>query len=129
MALGIMRDGGMVEQFRVPANKVLDVPAGLDVSSASLAEPAAVAWHGVRLGGAGRGGSVAVVGGGSIGQLAAAAAQTQGADDVVMEARYPHQHRDPRTARRGRTHRWGALRRRGGGGGFSRARSNGASSW
>jgi 2-desacetyl-2-hydroxyethyl bacteriochlorophyllide A dehydrogenase len=35
---------------------------------------------------------VAVVGGGSIGQLAATAAQAQGADDVVLEARYPHQH-------------------------------------
>ena len=92
MALGIMRDGGMVEQFKVPANKVLDVPKGLDVSNASLAEPAAVAWHGARLGRAGAERSVAVVGGGSIGQLAAVAAQTQGAEVVVMDARYPHQH-------------------------------------
>ena len=36
--------------------------------------------------------NVAVVGGGSIGQLAAAAAQTQGAGEVALEARYPHQH-------------------------------------
>jgi threonine dehydrogenase-like Zn-dependent dehydrogenase len=35
---------------------------------------------------------VAVVGGGSIGQLAAAAAVAQGAGDVALEARYPHQH-------------------------------------
>jgi 2-desacetyl-2-hydroxyethyl bacteriochlorophyllide A dehydrogenase len=92
MALGIMRDGGMVEQFKVPRNKVLDVPAGLDLGHASLAEPAAVAWHGARLGGAGPGRSVVVVGGGSIGQLAAAAAMSQGADEVVMEARHRHQH-------------------------------------
>ncbi|WP_018637709.1 zinc-dependent alcohol dehydrogenase [Parafrankia elaeagni] len=92
MALGMKRDGGMVEQFRVPAHKVLEVPAGLEVANASLAEPAAVSWHGVRLGGAAPGRAVAVVGGGSIGQLAAAAAQTQGADEVVLVARYPHQH-------------------------------------
>ena len=36
--------------------------------------------------------TVAVVGGRSIGQLAAASAQTQGAADVVLEARYAHQH-------------------------------------
>jgi 2-desacetyl-2-hydroxyethyl bacteriochlorophyllide A dehydrogenase len=92
MALGIMRDGGMVEQFKVPKNKVLDVPRGLDLDHASLAEPAAVAWHGARLGGAAPGRTVVVVGGGSIGQLAAAAARSQGADEVVMEARHPHQH-------------------------------------
>ncbi|OHV30354.1 MULTISPECIES: zinc-dependent alcohol dehydrogenase [Pseudofrankia] len=91
-ALGIMQNGGMVEQFRVPAHKVLDLPAGLDISNASLAEPASVSWHGVRLGGTAPGRTVAVVGGGSIGQLAAAAAQAQGADEVVLEARYRHQH-------------------------------------
>ncbi|SQD96095.1 Alcohol dehydrogenase GroES domain protein [Parafrankia sp. Ea1.12] len=91
-ALGIMQNGGMVEQFRVPAHKVLEIPAGLDVSNASLAEPAAVAWHGARVGGTAPGRTVVVVGGGSIGQLAAVAAQTQGAAEVVMEARYPHQH-------------------------------------
>ncbi|MEX5635301.1 zinc-dependent alcohol dehydrogenase [Parafrankia sp. FMc2] len=82
----------MVEQFRAPAHKVLEVPAGLDVANASLAEPAAVSWHGVRLGGAAPGRTVAVVGGGSIGQLAAAATQTQGADELVLASRYPHQH-------------------------------------
>ena len=91
-ALGIMQDGGMVEQYRVPAHKLIELPRGLDLADASLVEPASVAWHGARLGGAGPGKRVAVVGGGSIGQLAATAAQTQGADDVVLEARYPHQH-------------------------------------
>ena len=92
-ALGIMQDGGMVEQFRVPAHKLVELPAGLDLADASLVEPASVAWHGARIGGAGPGKLVAVVGGGSIGQLAAAAAQTQGADEVALEARYPHQHK------------------------------------
>jgi threonine dehydrogenase-like Zn-dependent dehydrogenase len=92
MALGIMQDGGMVEQFRVPSNKLIQLPIGLDVANASLVEPASVAWHGVRLGGTGPESRVAVVGGGSIGQLAAAGAQSQNAAEVALEARYPHQH-------------------------------------
>jgi threonine dehydrogenase-like Zn-dependent dehydrogenase len=64
----------------------------LAVEDASLIEPASVSWHGVRLGGTSPQTRVAVVGGGSIGQLAAAGAQTQGAAAVAMEARYPYQH-------------------------------------
>ena len=92
MALGIMQDGGMVEQFRVPSHKLVELPEGLDVANASLVEPGSVAWHGVRLGGTSADTTVAIVGGGSIGQLAAAAAQTQGAAEIALEARYPHQH-------------------------------------
>jgi 2-desacetyl-2-hydroxyethyl bacteriochlorophyllide A dehydrogenase len=92
MALGIMQDGGMVEQFRVPSHKLIELPEGLDIRNASLVEPASVAWHGVRLGGTSPETRVAIVGGGSIGQLAAAGAQTQGAADVALEARHAHQH-------------------------------------
>ena len=92
MALGMMRDGGMVEQFRVPSNKLIDIPSGLDIANSSLVEPASVAWHAVRIGGTSPETRVAIVGGGSIGQLASAAAQAQGAGDVALEARYPHQH-------------------------------------
>jgi 2-desacetyl-2-hydroxyethyl bacteriochlorophyllide A dehydrogenase len=91
-ALGIMQDGGMVEQFRVPAHKLLPLPEGLAVENASLVEPASVSWHGVRLGGTSPETRVAVVGGGSIGQLAAAGAQAQGAGDVALEARHSYQH-------------------------------------
>jgi threonine dehydrogenase-like Zn-dependent dehydrogenase len=91
MALGIMQDGGMVEQFRVPSNKLIELPVGLDVTCASLVEPASVAWHGVRIGGTSPETRVAVVGGGSIGQLASVAAQSQYAGEVALEARYPHQ--------------------------------------
>ncbi len=41
----------MVEQFRVPSEKLVELPAGLDLDDASLVEPASVAWHGVRVGG------------------------------------------------------------------------------
>jgi 2-desacetyl-2-hydroxyethyl bacteriochlorophyllide A dehydrogenase len=92
MALGIMQDGGMVERFRVPSHKLIELPKGLDISNASLVEPASVSWHGVRLGGTSPHTRVAVVGGGSIGLLAAAGAQAQGAAEVSLEARHAHQH-------------------------------------
>ncbi|HEY6533956.1 MAG TPA: alcohol dehydrogenase catalytic domain-containing protein [Acidimicrobiales bacterium] len=91
-ALGIMEDGGMAEQFRAPANRLVPLPDGLDLADGSLVEPAAVSWHGVRIGGGGHGRRVAVVGGGSVGLLAAAAAQAQGATEVDMQVRHPHQH-------------------------------------
>ena len=92
MALGYMQDGGMAEQFRVPPEKLVELPADLDMDAASLVEPASVAWHGVRMGGTSPETTVAVVGGGSIGQLAALAAHAQGAGDVALEARHPRQH-------------------------------------
>lgn len=91
-ALGILQDGGMVEQYQVPSHKLIPLPRGLDVGSASLAEPASVSWHGARMGGAGPGKRVVVIGGGSVGQLAAAAATAQGAEHVALVARHPHQH-------------------------------------
>jgi 2-desacetyl-2-hydroxyethyl bacteriochlorophyllide A dehydrogenase len=90
-ALGMFEDGGMVEQFRAPAVRLVELPAELDVADGSLVEPAAVSWHGVRVAGTGPGTRVAVVGGGSVGLLAVAAAQAQGAEEVGLEARYDHQ--------------------------------------
>jgi 2-desacetyl-2-hydroxyethyl bacteriochlorophyllide A dehydrogenase len=91
-ALGIMQDGGMAEQFRAPLARLVELPEGLDIRSGSLVEPAAVSWHGVRIGGGARGRRVAVVGAGSVGLLAATAARAQGADEVSVAARHAHQH-------------------------------------
>jgi len=90
-ALGIFNDGGMVERFRAPKERLVKLPPGLDMTSGSLVEPASVAWHGVRVGGAREGLRVAVVGAGSVGILAVAAAQAQGAAEVSLESRYDHQ--------------------------------------
>jgi len=91
-ALGSGLDGGMVEQFRAPSARLVELPAGLAPEDGALVEPAAGSWHGVRMGGGAAGKRVAVVGGGSFGLLAAAAAQAQGAEQVDMEVRHPHQH-------------------------------------
>ncbi|MBL7500930.1 zinc-binding dehydrogenase [Frankia sp. CNm7] len=90
-ALGATADGGMAERFYAPAARLVPVPDGLDVADASLAEPAAVSWHALRLGGTGADTSVAVVGAGALGLLAVAGARRLGAPEVTLEARHPHQ--------------------------------------
>jgi 2-desacetyl-2-hydroxyethyl bacteriochlorophyllide A dehydrogenase len=90
-ALGMFNDGGMVERFRAPIQRLVELPDGLDVRSGALVEPASVSWHGVRIAGTRKGSRVLVIGGGSVGLLAVAAAQAMGADDVSLAARHPHQ--------------------------------------
>jgi 2-desacetyl-2-hydroxyethyl bacteriochlorophyllide A dehydrogenase len=90
--LGMTDPGGMCEWFRAPRHALVSLPAGLDVRDAALVEPAAVAWHSCALAPVGAGTRVAVVGAGAIGILAAASAQSMGADEVAVEARHPHQH-------------------------------------
>jgi threonine dehydrogenase-like Zn-dependent dehydrogenase len=90
-ALGIGADGGMVEQFRAPTERLVPVPPGLDVRDACIVEPTSVSWHALRLAGTGPGSRVAVVGAGALGLLAVAGARRMGAEDVALEARHPHQ--------------------------------------
>ncbi|TMR11480.1 zinc-binding dehydrogenase [Nonomuraea turkmeniaca] len=88
--LGMYRDGGLAEAVVVPEYTLLALPAQLDVKDACLIEPGAVAWHAVRRAQAQPGERILVVGGGSIGLLAGAAAQHQGWD-VDVDARHSHQ--------------------------------------
>jgi threonine dehydrogenase-like Zn-dependent dehydrogenase len=90
-ALGVSVDGGMAEQFRAPPERLVPLPAGLDVQDACLVEPASVSWHALRLAGTGPDTRVAVVGGGALGLLAVAGARRMGAEVVALEARHPHQ--------------------------------------
>ncbi|OHV39097.1 MULTISPECIES: zinc-dependent alcohol dehydrogenase [Pseudofrankia] len=90
-ALGANADGGMAEQFRAPSPRLVPVPDGLAVTDASLAEPAAVSWHALRLAGTGKDTSVAVVGAGALGLLAVAGARRLGAPEVTLDARHRHQ--------------------------------------
>lgn len=88
--LGVFRDGGMAEAVVVPEYTLLSLPAGLEVRDACLIDPGSVAWHGVRRARVQPGERVLVVGGGSIGLLAAAAARHHGFD-VDVETRHAHQ--------------------------------------
>lgn len=88
--LGIFVDGGLADRVRVPESCLVTLPTGLDVADACLVEPGGVAWHGVRRADIAPGERVVVVGGGSIGLLAVAAARRMG-HQVDLEARHRHQ--------------------------------------
>jgi len=88
--LGIFSNGGMAETVVVPEYSLLPLSAQLDVKDACLIEPGSIAWHAVRRARVQPGERFLVVGGGSIGLLAAAAAQHQGLD-VDVDTRHDHQ--------------------------------------
>ena len=67
----------------LPARMLHTIPDSLSLEKAALAEPAAVAWHGVERAGDVRGKRVAVIGSGPIGLLVVAVALHHGAAEVV----------------------------------------------
>lgn len=70
---GVMnRDGALAQQLRFPAGSAHQVPAGVAVEDAVFAEPTAVALRAVLRSEAETGSRVLVVGGGTLGWLAAA---------------------------------------------------------
>lgn len=71
---GGTRDGGMADEIVVPGRCLVPVPDELPLRDACLAEPFAVALHGLRRAEARAGERIAIVGAGSIGLLTAAAA-------------------------------------------------------
>lgn len=75
--------GGMSEYLLVDAEMVRRLPDNLPVRRAVLAEPLAVALHGITVAGGVAGKDVLVCGSGPIGLLSIAAALAQGAREVV----------------------------------------------
>lgn len=90
MILGIGRDGGMAERVLVPAGALVRLASAVPLEDASLVEPLAVAVHGLRRAGVRLGQRVLVIGGGTIGLAAVAAARAFGAS-VALLARHDHQ--------------------------------------
>jgi threonine dehydrogenase-like Zn-dependent dehydrogenase len=89
-SLGVGRDGGMADELAVPDGCLVYLPSNVDVRDACLVEPLAVAVHGIHRAGLEAGQRVAVVGGGTIGLCAVAAAKAGNAT-VGLSARYDHQ--------------------------------------
>ena len=89
-ARGTGTPGGMADAIVVRESQLVWCPDGLDAGDACLVEPLGVAVHGLRLAGLPRGARVGVVGAGTIG-LAAVAAARPTAGEVALAARYDHQ--------------------------------------
>jgi 2-desacetyl-2-hydroxyethyl bacteriochlorophyllide A dehydrogenase len=82
--VGTGPEHGAFAAYKVaPASDLLAVPPGLDLRAAALAEPLAVALHGIARSGASPGRRVLVLGAGPIGALTVAALRARGVDDVV----------------------------------------------
>ena len=90
LTIGISVDGGMADEVLVGPECVVALPAGLDVRDAALVEPVACAVHALGRARVESGMRVAVVGGGTLGIAAVAAAVDAGCE-VGAVARHPHQ--------------------------------------
>lgn len=82
------RAGAFAEWLTMPRGNLVEVPEGVALHKAALAEPIACGWHAVRLGraalGADGGHSALVIGGGAIGLGAALSLRAQGIADVTL---------------------------------------------
>ncbi len=76
-------EGAFASTVNLPAHMLRELPAGLALRDAALAEPAAVAWHAVARAGAVSGKRVMVIGAGPIGTLAVAVLKRAGAAEIV----------------------------------------------
>jgi 2-desacetyl-2-hydroxyethyl bacteriochlorophyllide A dehydrogenase len=83
--LGIDTAGSLQPRWTVPARTLVSIPDDLQLRTAALAEPAAVAVHDVRRAGLAEGERAVVVGGGPIGFLIAAVARAVPADVLIVE--------------------------------------------
>ncbi|HYC00196.1 MAG TPA: alcohol dehydrogenase catalytic domain-containing protein [Candidatus Limnocylindrales bacterium] len=90
---GVSQPGGMATHVLVPSYTLFALPSSLDFELGAMAEPTAVSVHAARLGGVRAGSRVLVLGAGTIGLLALAAARHLGAEFVAITARHPHQRR------------------------------------
>ena len=86
-------DGAFARYVRADQRAVVPVPAGLDLRTAALAEPLAVALHAVSRSGAAPGSRALVTGAGPIGALAVVALCARGITDIVVSEPNP-QRRD-----------------------------------
>ena len=89
--LGTVLPGGLAEYVHLPSYLVYPLPDDVDFEVGTLVEPLAVTVHGLRQVNLEAGERVAIVGAGTVGLMAVIAAQSMGASDVFISARYKHQ--------------------------------------
>lgn len=88
--IGIDMDGGFAEFVCVPTHRLRKIPKELSLSTASLAEPLAVAVHTVRRSSLKVGENVAILGAGPIGILIGMVAKLNGAKNVFISDISPY---------------------------------------
>ena len=88
--IGIDCDGGMAEYVKVPADKVVEIPAGLNLKLGAFIEPVAVGVHAVGRSGYKPGDSAVVYGAGPIGLCVASCLAYFGAAKVMVVEANPH---------------------------------------
>ncbi len=86
-ALGVDRDGGFSEYACVPEQQAYPLPARLDPYVGALTEPLSCCLRALDHAGIAPGQSVAVIGGGVIGQLLVQLARLAGATEIVLATR------------------------------------------
>lgn len=91
--LGTIVPGGLAEYVAVPEYTLYPLPDTLDFELGALAEPLAVAVHGLHIVDLRMGERVLVMGSGTIGVLAVLAARYAGAGEVFATYRHDHQGR------------------------------------
>jgi 2-desacetyl-2-hydroxyethyl bacteriochlorophyllide A dehydrogenase len=89
--MGSYAPGAMAEYVPVPAYGVYRLPDGLDFELGALAEPLAVAVHGLHIVDAAIGERVLVMGSGTIGLMSVLAARAFGAGEIIVTYRHEHQ--------------------------------------
>jgi len=83
-------EGAFARYVALPARMLRELPAGLSLRDAALAEPASVAWHAVSRAGDVAGKTVLVIGAGPIGSLVIAVLKRAGAARIVAVDLHQH---------------------------------------
>lgn len=82
------REGAFAQFVAIPDRNLVEVPEGVSIEKASLAEPLAVSWHAARLGlealNPAMEKTALVIGGGAIGLAAALALRAMGFDQITV---------------------------------------------
>lgn len=86
---GPRHQGAFADFIRVPATQLVAIPDGLSLRHAALAEPLAVALHGLTRSGVRAGNRVLITGGGPIGSLSIAALVARGITDIMVSEPSP----------------------------------------
>lgn len=85
--IGVQEAGGFAQYVRVPLENLVRIPDTLDLRTAALAEPFAVAVHGLKLAHPFPGESVLVIGAGPIGLMVASLARYAGCGPIIITER------------------------------------------